>query len=201
MISLLFLIAVPLLYGPEFHQTIWLGFILLPGTLMLGVAKISARASLAAATHGTRSTVRVSRAAHARALLRPDPAFHAWGAAIGSSLSYASALVGLVFFRRVTAIGLREASVPRATTSPTTGPRRAWRAAPGDPAMSARTILVVPAWYPTARRPLSGPFVRDQFARPRPTGTGWSCSSTGAEAACAAWSAPEDGTESCGSSA
>jgi glycosyltransferase involved in cell wall biosynthesis len=27
--------------------------------------------------------------------------------------------------------------------------------------MSAQTILVVPAWYPTEREPLSGPFVRD----------------------------------------
>jgi len=27
--------------------------------------------------------------------------------------------------------------------------------------MSPRTVLVLPAWYPTARQPLSGPFVRD----------------------------------------
>jgi glycosyltransferase involved in cell wall biosynthesis len=27
--------------------------------------------------------------------------------------------------------------------------------------MSARTVLVMPAWYPTEREPLSGPFVRD----------------------------------------
>jgi L-malate glycosyltransferase len=27
--------------------------------------------------------------------------------------------------------------------------------------MSARTVLVIPAWYPTEREPLSGPFVRD----------------------------------------
>jgi O-antigen/teichoic acid export membrane protein len=39
-IGLLLLIAVPLLYGSEFHQTIWLGFVLLPGTLLLGVAKV-----------------------------------------------------------------------------------------------------------------------------------------------------------------
>lgn len=27
--------------------------------------------------------------------------------------------------------------------------------------MTARTVLVLPAWYPTARKPFSGPFVRD----------------------------------------
>src|SRR5438067_13680589 len=27
--------------------------------------------------------------------------------------------------------------------------------------MRARTVLVLPAWYPTEREPLSGPFVRD----------------------------------------
>ena len=27
--------------------------------------------------------------------------------------------------------------------------------------MSARTVLVIPAWYPTEREPLAGPFVRD----------------------------------------
>src|SRR5262249_57883789 len=39
-ISLLLVVAVPLLYGSKFHQTIWLGFILLPGTLLVGVGKI-----------------------------------------------------------------------------------------------------------------------------------------------------------------
>jgi hypothetical protein len=42
------------------------------------------------------------------------PAFDAWGAAIGSSISYGlTALLWLIFFRRVTRIGLRAAFVPR----------------------------------------------------------------------------------------
>jgi O-antigen/teichoic acid export membrane protein len=41
------------------------------------------------------------------------PPFHAWGAAIASSVSYAGgAVLGVVFFRRVTTIGLREAFLP-----------------------------------------------------------------------------------------
>jgi O-antigen/teichoic acid export membrane protein len=43
------------------------------------------------------------------------PPFNAWGAAAASSLSYAFAtVVALFFVRKVTAIGLREAFVPRA---------------------------------------------------------------------------------------
>jgi O-antigen/teichoic acid export membrane protein len=42
------------------------------------------------------------------------PTFHAWGAAVASSISYSlMALLWLLFFRRVTRIGLREAFVPR----------------------------------------------------------------------------------------
>lgn len=41
------------------------------------------------------------------------PLFDAWGAAAASSVSYAAnAVVGLVFFRRVTAIGFRRAFMP-----------------------------------------------------------------------------------------
>jgi len=43
------------------------------------------------------------------------PVYHAWGAATASSLTYAfGALLGLYFFRRVTAMGLHETFVPRA---------------------------------------------------------------------------------------
>jgi hypothetical protein len=43
------------------------------------------------------------------------PFLDAWGAAVGSSISYGlMAAVWLYFFRRATAIGLRDAFVPRA---------------------------------------------------------------------------------------
>ena len=40
LISALLLFAVPLLYGTSFHQTTPLGFILLPGVLLLGIGKV-----------------------------------------------------------------------------------------------------------------------------------------------------------------
>jgi O-antigen/teichoic acid export membrane protein len=115
-VSLLLLVGVPLLYGPKFHQTIWLGFVLLPGTLMFGVAKIL---SSAIAGRGFPRYTLYAGAISAPVTLALYfgliPALHAWGAAIGSSLSYGlTALVTLVFFRRVTALGVREAFVPRA---------------------------------------------------------------------------------------
>jgi O-antigen/teichoic acid export membrane protein len=115
-IGLLLLLAVPLLYGPKFHQTIWLGFVLLPGTLMLGVAKVlgSVVTGRGYPRYALYSSFVQAFAALALyfALI---PAFHAWGAAAGSSLSYAfGTVVSLFFVRKVTAIGLREAFVPRA---------------------------------------------------------------------------------------
>jgi O-antigen/teichoic acid export membrane protein len=41
------------------------------------------------------------------------PSYDEWGAAVASSISYAlSAVLGFVFFHRVTGIGLRRALVP-----------------------------------------------------------------------------------------
>lgn len=116
MISLLLLIAVPLLYGPEFHQTIWLGFILLPGTLMLGVAKVLGSVVTGRGYPRYALYSSLVQALAALALyFGLIPIFHAWGAAIGSSLSYAfGTVVSLVFVKKVTAIGFRQAFVPRA---------------------------------------------------------------------------------------
>jgi O-antigen/teichoic acid export membrane protein len=115
-IGLLLLIAVPLLYGPGFHQTIWLGFVLLPGTLLLGVAKVLSTVVTGRGHPRYALYASVVQASAALALyFGLIPTFHAWGAAAGSSLSYAfTAVVGLVFVRKVTAIGFREAFVPRA---------------------------------------------------------------------------------------
>jgi O-antigen/teichoic acid export membrane protein len=115
LISVLLVVAVPLLYGEKFAETTLLGFVLLPGVLMIGVAKvlssaISGRGYPRYTLYFGAISVPLTLALYFTLI----PAFHAWGAAIGSSLSYGiTALLALAFFRRVTPIGLREAFVPR----------------------------------------------------------------------------------------
>jgi O-antigen/teichoic acid export membrane protein len=115
-IGLLLVVAVPLLYGPSFHQTIWLGFILLPGTLLVGVGKI---VGSAVTGRGYPRYALLGSGASAAAALALYfgliPPFHAWGAAAASSVVYAfGAALGVYFFRRVTGVRLRAAFVPRA---------------------------------------------------------------------------------------
>jgi O-antigen/teichoic acid export membrane protein len=113
-VAALLLIAVPLLYGPSFHQTIPLGFVLLPGVLLLGVGKIvgaavTGRGFPRYALYGVAISVPVTLALY----LGLIPPFHEWGAAIASSVSYAfGAVVGLFFFRRVSTIGFRRGFLP-----------------------------------------------------------------------------------------
>jgi O-antigen/teichoic acid export membrane protein len=113
-VALLLLVGVPLIYGHKFHQTVPLGFVLLPGVLLLGVGKIlgsavSGRGYPRYALYGAIVSVALTLALY----LGLIPFFHAWGAAIGSSVSYAAnSVLGLFFFRRVTAIGVRQAFVP-----------------------------------------------------------------------------------------
>jgi O-antigen/teichoic acid export membrane protein len=116
LISALLLVAVPLLYGGEFHDTTELGFVLLPGVLLLGIGKV-----LSSAVAG-RGYPRY--ALWSAAVVMPItlvlyftliPTLDAWGAAVASSVSYTlSAVLTLVFFRRVTRIRMREALIPRA---------------------------------------------------------------------------------------
>lgn len=116
LISALLVIAVPLLYGSKFHNTTELGFILLPGVLLLGIGKV-----LSSAIVG-RGYPRYSL--WIAAVVMPVtlvlyftliPALDAWGAATASSVSYGlTALLTLVFFQRVTGVGMREALLPRA---------------------------------------------------------------------------------------
>ena len=115
-VSVLLLVGVPLLWGSEFSQATWLGFVLLPGVLLLGVGKILGSAVIGRghpryALYGGAISMPVTIVLYFALI----PAFDAWGAAAASSVSYAfSTLLGVVFFRRVTRIGMRRAFVPRA---------------------------------------------------------------------------------------
>jgi O-antigen/teichoic acid export membrane protein len=105
-----------LLYGSKFEDTTWLGFILLPGVLLLGIGKvlssvIAGRGYPRFVLYSGAIAVPVTLALYFTLI----PAFDEWGAAIGSSISYGlTALLTLVFFRRVAPIGLRDAFLPRA---------------------------------------------------------------------------------------
>jgi O-antigen/teichoic acid export membrane protein len=113
-VSVLLLVAVPLLYGGKFADSTPLGFVLLPGVLLIGVGKIlgsvvSGRGYPRYALYGGGIAVPLTLALYFALI----PPFDAWGAAIGSTLSYSfSALLGLFYFRRVTRIGFREAFLP-----------------------------------------------------------------------------------------
>jgi O-antigen/teichoic acid export membrane protein len=116
LIAGLLLVAVPLLYGNKFTDTTQLGFVLLPGVLLLGIGKVL---SAAIAGRGYPRYVlysgAISMPVTLALYLTLIPEFDAWGAAIASSISYSlTALLTLIFFLRVTPIRLREAFVPRA---------------------------------------------------------------------------------------
>ena len=116
LISLLLLVAVPLLYGSKFSEATTLGFVLLPGVLILGVAKIlsytiSGRGFPRYALYVGAITLPLTLALYFSLI----PAFDAWGAATGSTASYVlTTVVMLFFFRRATSIDVRSAFVPRA---------------------------------------------------------------------------------------
>lgn len=114
-VGALLLVAVPVLYGGEFDDTTKLGFVLLPGVLLVGIGKIL---SSAIAGRGfPRYTLYVGAISVPLTLalyFALIPPYEEWGAAIASSVSYGfTALVTLFFFRRVTRIGLSEGFVPR----------------------------------------------------------------------------------------
>jgi O-antigen/teichoic acid export membrane protein len=114
LVILLLLVGVPVLYGRRFHETIVLGFILLPGVLALGEAKI-----LAAAIAGrgrpryTLYSSLISMPITLALYFSLIPIGHARGAAVASTISYLlTSVLTYLYFRRVARIGLREAFVP-----------------------------------------------------------------------------------------
>jgi O-antigen/teichoic acid export membrane protein len=105
---------VPLVYGTKFVETLWLGFILLPGVLALGVGKVLG--SVVTGRGGPRYMLYASAIGAAVTIalyFTLIPTAHEWGAAAASTVSYAFTTVLVVgFFRRVAAISLRTALVP-----------------------------------------------------------------------------------------
>ena len=114
LIVALMLAAVPLVYGRRFDQTVLLGFVLLPGVLTLGAGKVLA--SVVAGRGAPRYNLYTSMLTAIITMVlyfSLIPAFGAWGAAIGSSLSYViTSLITAIFFRRLLRIPLRDALVP-----------------------------------------------------------------------------------------
>jgi O-antigen/teichoic acid export membrane protein len=113
-VLVLVVVAVPVLYGPEFTKTVWFGLILIPGVITLSLAK-----SLSAVTTGrgrpeyalytTLITVPLTIVLY----LALIPVLGGYGAALGSTLSYfTSTGLALFYFKRTTGIPLREALVP-----------------------------------------------------------------------------------------
>jgi O-antigen/teichoic acid export membrane protein len=107
-------VGVPILYGKEFHETIPLGLILLPGVLLLGIGKILSSAVAGRgypryALYVSAFSVPLTLALYFTLI----PAFGSYGAAIASSISYGfTALVTWAYFRRVVPLGVRESFAP-----------------------------------------------------------------------------------------
>jgi O-antigen/teichoic acid export membrane protein len=114
LISVLLVVAVPVLYGGKFADTTLLGFVLLPGVLLLGIGKvlssgIAGRGYPRYTLYITAITTPLTLALYFGLI----PAFGAWGAAASSSASYSfSALLSLIYFRRVTRMRLRSLLLP-----------------------------------------------------------------------------------------
>jgi O-antigen/teichoic acid export membrane protein len=110
----LLLIAVPLLYGSEFEDSVELGLILLPGVLAIGLARVLMSGTVGRGhpeyvLHNTLLTVPATVLLY----LVLIPEYEATGAAVGSCAGYL--LIGLAaayYFHRATGLGLRETYVP-----------------------------------------------------------------------------------------
>jgi hypothetical protein len=108
--------AIPIFYGSEFHRSVGLGLILLPGVLALGLAQVmtaivQGRGRADYALCSVLLTVIPTVAGYA--LVIPDAG--ATGAAVVSLCCYvASAVVAYWFFHRETGISARRALLPSA---------------------------------------------------------------------------------------
>ncbi|MFN2616584.1 MAG: oligosaccharide flippase family protein [Thermoleophilaceae bacterium] len=113
-LALLVAIVVPVFYGPRFTDATLLGFVLIPGVVLLGVGKV-----LNAATLGrgfpiySFYTMLVALPLTVAMYLLLIPPLHAYGAALASTVSYSlTAVMSLLFFGRATGVAWRAALVP-----------------------------------------------------------------------------------------
>jgi O-antigen/teichoic acid export membrane protein len=115
--SLLLAVGIPLIYGSDFHRSIELGFILLPGSLVLGVG-LAALAILLGRGRGS-LVLRVGLAvvpATVIAYLLAAPSGGATAVAIISSASYlVYSVFAMVAMRFATGLSARSLLVPRAS--------------------------------------------------------------------------------------
>jgi O-antigen/teichoic acid export membrane protein len=115
-VAVLLFVGIPIFYGAEFHRSIELGLILLPGVLLLGLGQVmtsivQGRGRPDYVLYAVVMTAVPTIAAYA--LVIPD--YGATGAAVVSLCSYAaSAIVGYWFFARTTRITAHRALVPTA---------------------------------------------------------------------------------------
>lgn len=113
-VAALLLIGVPLIYGSAFHETIALGFWLLPGVLVASVAKVvspvvTGRGYPIYSVYNVLITVPVTLGLYFVMI----PARGATGAAIASSVSYSlTTILAMYFYRRATGNSIRAALVP-----------------------------------------------------------------------------------------
>jgi O-antigen/teichoic acid export membrane protein len=114
LIVAILLAAVPLVYGGKFDETVALGFVLLPGVLILGVGKVlgsvvAGRGRPRYMLYSAIITAPVTIALYFALI----PSFHEWGASAASTISYAlTTIVVLVYFRKATHMALRSALIP-----------------------------------------------------------------------------------------
>jgi O-antigen/teichoic acid export membrane protein len=107
-LSVLVAIGVPVLYGPEFHDTIALAFLLLPGALALGVGKVvsaivTGRGHPEYSLYNTLITVPITIGLYIGLI----PTLGAVGAAIASTISYLlTTAIAFAFLKRVANVRL-----------------------------------------------------------------------------------------------
>ncbi len=113
-LSALAAIAIPLLYGSAFHQSIALALILIPGVLAVGVAKVvsaivAGRGHPEYSLYNTLVTAPITIGLYVWLI----PALGAFGAALASTLSYMlTTAIAFVFLERVAAVRPRDVVGP-----------------------------------------------------------------------------------------
>ncbi len=114
-VLLLLVIGVPIFYGLKFDRSIWLGVILLPGSLLLGIGMVAVAILLGRRHTGSVMAICLQVVpATVIAYLLAVPTYGANGAAVVSSTSYAAfSILVATKLSAVSGIPLRELLIPR----------------------------------------------------------------------------------------